>query len=300
MSALADQVLALADDAVQRANVVVKELIFLLVKYHILLLATAALCLLSLKYIEGFTAIKILLGIGALGLLAYAVLFKVVNAYQLYLNFMYAVVPVLFFWALLWAAKNQLGGAPLLVTVVLFFMFLNVMELATQTPPPSSTAGHSPAYLHRIEQYLDGQENRGLIGASFNNQFESAYYSYVTIYTLGAYLSELHNGACTISMSDGDIPPQANPVVQQQSENGRKLGWLHHHMEQQRANGSFVSYRSSQRDLFLQAKFPYAICAPSYQLPRELQQYVQQQFSDPVSGERFLVFHYPNPALAGQ
>lgn len=300
MKALAGHALAIGEHAGQRVNVLMKEGIYLLVKYHLLIVAACALSWVGLKRMPGFAAIKIMLGISVMGLLGYMVLFQVVNAYQLYLNFAYAFVPAFIFWATLLAAKNKLRGQLLLRSVLVVFLIVNMVEFATQTPATSAATGRSAAYLAQVQHYLNRQEQGKLVGGSLSNTFESAYYSYVTIYTNGAYLSELRNGACTISLSDGDVPRQPDPVVQQQSENGRKLGWLTHYIEQQTASGSFVSYRQSQLDLLMKAQFPYIICSPTYPVPKELRPLVQKELVDSASGERFLMLEYPEPALAGK
>ena len=281
----------LSQYAVQRVGILVKEVIYLLLRYHFIWL----ILFIGWRRRSYFIEIKqepllVLFGISSIGLLTYVLLFQIVNSDQLYGLIINAWIPIFFLFMLINMIKDNPPLKNYLSIAFIIFMSLNIHErVGSLNEPEIVDSKYSKEYLDRIHFFIKNDKNTNAIGASFRDDYVSEYASYVTIYTLGSYLSQFKNGACTISLSDLEIPIHEDPLYQKRSENGYKLGWLYRRVKEQKANGTFISYEDTQLKLLKEGDFQYAIFSKNYKIPEIINDHIQEIHKDRKSGEKFAI-----------
>ncbi|SHG93152.1 hypothetical protein SAMN04488109_2521 [Chryseolinea serpens] len=148
-------------------------------------------------------------------------------------------------------------------------------------------------YLQAIKSFVASSSSQGIAaGVSLKgpDEYATVFSKYTVYYTLGDYLPFFANGFVPISISDFEIKlSTANSIDAIRDLNAVKLGLFYRFVQAQKEKGTFHTVEQSQLDFIEKYRVRYAIVSAKATIPPFLQARTQQQFTDTVSGERFLI-----------
>ena len=266
-----------------RFNILAKEFIYVLLRFHMLLVLFGI--LLVNKIILQLRPFILGLIISGLGLGGYMILYTIPDSNQLFENFFYAflIIGLIFLTFKIWDTKKYLWKV-----VISCFIIAGIVQSAS---PKQMENEYSEKYRMSVKSYLNELADREIVGASFRKTYLTEFSAKVTIYTLGSrYLSLLHNGASTICLSDYDIPVQNDHLMQKRYKSGYEIGVFYRYVEEQKKIGDFESISQCQFDFITQNRLKYAFFEDGYEIPRELNQLIRIKVVDEFSGESFVIF----------
>ncbi|WP_027000623.1 hypothetical protein [Eisenibacter elegans] len=222
------------------------------------------------------------------GLLAWAVFNKQVNALQFLTN---VATPVLhigcfmvlcygFWWA---ASRSQqlLAGLVLGLSVGLgVYQFLQI---------PQRHQPYNPGYVSIVRKHMEGLPHHAGVAWKSPSSYATPLLA-PDIITLGQHLNLWTDRAHITDLSVFDIPVDQPPgghfahVYRQALHASRFYKYVQAHQEETRPVAAL------QLDFIRQYKIQYGFVQASAELPPLIESYVRESYTDPVSGERLVLF----------
>ncbi len=224
---------------------------------------------------------------------AYALFEGEKDATQLFFNMGNALMNCCLIWAVIRCLSFENDGNQkvrawyyLGVGLLLIPIFLKqVPHAIKKNITPVSQKHYSDDYLMKIKAFVLADE--GLtVGAAIKGgqDYRSAFSKQTAAYTLGYYLAYMENGALALQVSDFDIPN-----VTEKDRAARASNLFYRFVEQQRADGAFVSIGASQVAFIRQYELDFVVVSRNGLVREEVLGLVEEVIEDSVSGERFLI-----------
>lgn len=147
---------------------------------------------------------------------------------------------------------------------------------------------YSIEYLQKIDSIVQNGQISA-IGAAIKGpeDYQSEYSKMVAGYTLGYYLQYMKNGHSTVSLSDFEVP--INPNDRRNNLKDIQSGAFYQFVIRQKDNGMFKSVEQSQLDFLRKNHINFLIVSANGEIPEILAKYINQEFRDSLSGERFFL-----------
>lgn len=146
-------------------------------------------------------------------------------------------------------------------------------------------------YNRQVEKEL---MSLGSIGVFFKtpSEYTDTFSKYTSFSTLGAYLSLINNKSIVISLSDAEIPiTQHNKMVKSQELKALNLSFFLSYVKVQQSNQTFQSIEQSQIGFIKTFDIRFAIASKKAFIPLKIQELVEKEITNPITGERFLVLN---------